>query len=205
METKYLTEVCCNPVTFERIEWNASPVLIEEVEKYGFHLTVLKDFKVYFGNLVQGVVQTGEISLALDEVDGWLPGYQSTKKTVLRDSNIKTRIWIHEFYQEDTEHHTGDWFYIYQRNAVAVLMQEKELKNGLFLAKVVSIEPKGNFRIMGVAGGCKHQYKVGETFQLRQHKNCTSKYLKDKWFDVRYPSQDFTESFVLMNNNIINN
>ncbi len=204
METKYLTEVCCHPTTFEPIEWKSSPVILEEVEKYDYHITVLKDFKVYFGNVKDGIIHTGELDLALDEVDGWLPDYQSTRKTVLLDSNIKPRIWTHEFYQEDTKHHTGDGFYISQRNAVAVLMEEKEPKNGLFLAKVVSIEPKGDFRIMGVVGGCKHQYKVGEIFQLRQHKNSKSEHLKDKWFDVRYPSQDFTESFVLMNN-IINN
>lgn len=204
MEKKYLTEVCCHPTTFETIEWKPSPVILEEVEKYDYHITVLKDFKVYFGNVKDGIIHTGELDLALDEVDGWLPDYQSTRKTVLLDSDIKPRIWIHEFYQEDTEHYTGDWFYISQRNAVAVLMEEKKLKNGLFLAKVVSIEPKGEFRIMGVAGGCKHQYKVGDTFKLRCHKRTDCKYLRNYWFDVRYPSQEFAESFRLMNN-IVNN
>lgn len=199
MENKYLTEVCCHPTTFERLEWKPSPVILEEVEKYDYHITVLKDFKIYFGNVKDGIIKTGELDLALDEVDGWLPDYQSTRKTVLCDPNPDARIWIHEFWQQEKCDYNFN-FYKPQREAIAVLKEEKELKKGLILAKVVSIEPKGNFKVMGVAGGCMHQYRVGETFKLRCHKRTDCKYLRNYWFDVRYPSQEFAESFRLMTN-----
>ena len=198
METKYLTEVCCHPTTFETYEWKPAPVVIEELEKYDFHITVLKDFKIYIGNVKQGIIQTGEKDFALDEVDGWLPDYQSTRKTILLNPSNE-RIWIHEFWQQDPNDHSGSWFYKSQRQALAVLKEEKKLKNGLFLAKVVSVEPKGDFKVIGVAGGNEHQYKVGDAFKLRCHKRTDCKYLRNYWFDVRYPSQEFAESFRLMN------
>ena len=62
-------------------------------------------------------------------------------------------------------------FYHSQRRAFAILEVVREIKSNYYEAKVVSIESDENFQVMGQAGGCKHQYKIGDTFTLRHHKN----------------------------------
>ena len=124
--------------------------------------------------------------------------------------------WVHEFYQIDRSHPTRGSFYQMQRRAVAILEEVKILKKGLYKAKVIEIQPKEEYRIMGVAGGCHYQYQVGETFHLRQHRespklkwyqnepvkrNWWNAYHCSNWYDVRWRDNDYTENFKLITEN----
>ena len=79
--------------------------------------------------------------------------------------------WKHEFYQDNPNTNDKYDFYHSQRRAFAILEVVREIKSNYYEAKVVSIESDENFHVMGQAGGCKHQYKIGDTFTLRHHKN----------------------------------
>ena len=106
--------------------------------------------------------------------------------------------WKHEFYQENPNTNDKYDFYHSQRRAFAILEVVREIKSNYYEAKVVSIESDENFHVMGQAGGCKHQYKIGDTFTLRHHKNkkgyewfCDH---SDKfWYDPRFKDKDFGE------------
>jgi hypothetical protein len=121
--------------------------------------------------------------------------------------------WSHEFYQIDYTHPTCGSFYQMQRAAIAILEEVKKIKNGLYEARVVEIQPKEEYRIMGVAGGCHYQYRIGETFHLRQHRETSkpkwyekepkprewwSTYNSRNWYDVRWRDNDYTENFSLI-------
>ena len=81
--------------------------------------------------------------------------------------NIK---WKHHFYQDDPDTKDKYQFYHSQRPAYAILEAVKELKNNYYEAKVIAIESDEEFHVMGQAGGCTYQYKIGDTFTLRHHK-----------------------------------
>ena len=70
-------------------------------------------------------------------------------------------------------------------------------------AKVIAIESDEPFCIMHVGGGCKHQYRIGEKFTLRQHKNkkghawfcdCSERF----WYDPKIPGRPYGERFTLI-------
>ncbi len=199
---KYLTRVCveCTEPYKKEIPWHKPDEIPskEELEKEKNALTVLYKFKIYFTNYKEGgYIDLSECSkeVHLSECDGWLCGYQSTHIMRMRDDIVDDAPvlrWYHEFYQDDPSDNSHD-FYHRQREAIAVLEAEKQIKNGLYLTRVVSIEPCGEFRIMGVAGGCFHQYYIGEEFYLRKHKKS-----KCDWFDSRTPDRDYTEDFRLI-------
>lgn len=114
--------------------------------------------------------------------------------------------WKHVFYQDNPNTNDKYDFYHSQRVAYAILEMVKEIKSNYYEAKVVSIESDENFQVMGQAGGCKHQYKIGDTFTLRHHKNkkgyewfCDH---SDKfWYDPRFKDKDFGERFELIKEN----
>lgn len=109
---------------------------------------------------------------------------------------MEKKRWSKEFYQDDPNEKNPYTFYHRQRNVTAVLEECGTLKHGnIYIAKVISIElkPDAEFRVMGVAGGCRHQYKIGETFHLRKHKYMAHN--THYYFDVRYLSQYFAEEF----------
>ena len=199
---KYLTKVCCHPTTFEEIPWRTDVPTMKELAKEEFHVTVLKDFKIEYATVIDGTVKLDSGVVLFDELEGWLPGYQNTHRMRLRDDvPTDVRIWTHDFYQRDpnTKTHNFYDFYHSQRPAIAVLKEEYQIKGGLFCASVVSIEPEGQFKVMGVGGGCQHQYYVGEEFHLRKHKSTRTTYMHyPMWFEVRFPDHDFAEDFRLM-------
>ena len=79
--------------------------------------------------------------------------------------------WVHEFYQRNPDDNSNDLYYFSQREARAVLESVRTIKKGYYEAKVIAIESDESFRIMHVGGGCTHQYRIGDKFTLRQHKN----------------------------------
>ena len=112
--------------------------------------------------------------------------------------------WKHEFYQRNPDDNNG-FHYFYQRKARAVLESIQEIKRGLYKAKVVSIESDNEFKVMGQCGGCTYQYKIGEIFTLRQHKNKNhgsfSNFSSKFWYDPRIPGKPHTEKFELIEEN----
>lgn len=103
--------------------------------------------------------------------------------------------WKKRFYQDEHTDRYND-FYHSQREATVILEEVKKLKSGLYLAKVVDIISDEDFRIMGQAGGCTHQFHIGEEFKLRKHKYTVCGFLEAYWFDVRYPGRFNYEDFV---------
>ena len=112
--------------------------------------------------------------------------------------------WKHKFYQDNPDTNDNKYdFYHSQRVAYAILEMVKEIKSNYYEAKVVSIESDENFCVMGQAGGCKHQYKIGDIFTLRRHKNKKGykwfcEYSDKYWYDPRYKDKDFGERFELI-------
>ena len=74
--------------------------------------------------------------------------------------------WKHEFYQDNPNTNDKYDFYHSQRRACAILEVVREIKSNYYEAKVVSIESDENFRVMGQAGGCKYQYKIGDKIKV---------------------------------------
>lgn len=112
--------------------------------------------------------------------------------------------WYKEFYQDDPSTNEHWSFYRSRRTAKVILEEVSEVKKNLFLVKVVDIVSDENFRIMGVAGGVDHQYKIGEVFKLRQHtdkpgRTWINTSWKEYWFDVDRPGRDYCEGFKLIN------
>ena len=113
--------------------------------------------------------------------------------------------WVHKFYQRNPDDSNG-FYYFSQREARAILESVQEIKKGYYKAKVVSIESDDEFKVMSQAGGCTYQYKIGDTFTLRHHKNkkgyewfCDH---SDKfWYDPRFKDKDFGERFELIEEN----
>lgn len=104
--------------------------------------------------------------------------------------------WKRRFYQDENNDRYND-FYHSQREATVILEEVKKLKSGLYLAKVIDIISDEEFRIMGQAGGCTHQFYIGEEFKLRKHKHKpTDFFIEPFWFDVRYPGRFNYEDFV---------
>ena len=110
--------------------------------------------------------------------------------------------WIHEFYQRNPDDSNG-FYYFSQREARAVLESVRTIKKGYYEAKVIAIESDESFRIMHVGGGCTHQYRIGDKFTLRHHKNkkghawfcdCSERF----WYDPRFPDRYFCERFELI-------
>ena len=109
--------------------------------------------------------------------------------------------WKHSFYQDNPDTNDKNYFYHSQRVAYAILELVKELKNNYYEVKVVSIESDEDFRVMAQAGGCKYQYKIGDTFTLRRHnenKRRFNKYYRGFWYDPRFKDTDFGERFELI-------
>ena len=111
--------------------------------------------------------------------------------------------WVHEFYQRNPDNDSNDLYYFSQREARAVLESVRTIKKGYYEAKVITIESDEPFRIMHVGGGCKHQYRIGEKFTLRQHKNkkghawfcdCSERF----WYDPKIPGRPYGERFTLI-------
>ena len=83
------------------------------------------------------------------------------------------------------------------------LRASEQLKKDIMKQKVIAIESDEPFRIMHVGGGCKHQYRIGEKFTLRQHKNkkghawfcdCSERF----WYDPKIPGRPYGERFTLI-------
>ena len=110
--------------------------------------------------------------------------------------------WVHEFYQRNPNDYSG-FYYFSQRKARAILESIQEIKRGLYKAKVVSIESDNEFKVMGQCGGCTYQYKIGEIFTLRKHKNKNPlSYFSDRfWYDTKNPGKPHTEKFELIEEN----
>ena len=109
--------------------------------------------------------------------------------------------WKHYFYQDNPDTKDKYRFYHSQRSAYAILEAVKELKNNYYEAKVVAIESDEEFHIMGQAGGCTYQYKIGDIFTLRCHNKNNkrhSKHYYDFWYDPRFRDTDFGERFELI-------
>lgn len=109
--------------------------------------------------------------------------------------------WKHKFYQDNPNTNDKYNFYHSQRSACAILEVVKEIKNNYYEAKVVSIESDENFGVMGQAGGCTYQYKIGDIFTLRRHNKNNkrySKYYYGFWYDPRFRDTDFGERFELI-------
>lgn len=111
--------------------------------------------------------------------------------------------WSHDFYQTNPDINDGFSSYRSQREARAILELVRPIKNGYYEAKVIAIESNEPFRFMTVAGGCMHQYKIGDIFTLRRHKNkkghtwfCDSS--ERFWYDPRFKSKNFGERFILI-------
>ena len=111
--------------------------------------------------------------------------------------------WKHEFYQRNPDDDSNDLYYFSQRAARAVLESVRTIKKGYYEAKVIAIESDEPFRIMHVGGGCNHQYRIGEKFTLRQHKNkkghawfcdCSERF----WYDPKIPGRPYGERFTLI-------
>lgn len=116
--------------------------------------------------------------------------------------NIK---WKHHFYQDDPDTKDKYQFYHSQRPAYAILEAVKELKNNYYEVKVIAIESDEEFHVMGQAGGCTYQYKIGDTFTLRHHKNkkghawfCDTS--EKFWYDPRLRGKEHGERYELINN-----
>ena len=110
--------------------------------------------------------------------------------------------WIHEFYQRNPDDSNG-FYYFSQREARAILESVQEIKKGYYKAKVVSIESDDEFKVMSQAGGCTYQYKIGDIFTLRRHKNknrhawyCNSS--ERFWYDPKIPGKPYGERFELI-------
>ena len=111
--------------------------------------------------------------------------------------------WTHEFYQRNPDADNNSLYYYSQRKSRAILESVRTIKKGYYEAKVIAIESDESFRIMHVGGGCTYQYRIGDKFTLRQHKNkkshawfcdCSERF----WYDPRFPGRDFCERFELI-------
>ena len=111
--------------------------------------------------------------------------------------------WAHKFYQINPDYPNG--YFLSQREARAILESVKEIKKGYYKAKVVSIESDDEFKLMSQGGGCTYQYKIGDIFTLRRHKNKNKKrhtwfcnYSEGFWYDPRIPGKTYGERFELI-------
>ena len=110
--------------------------------------------------------------------------------------------WMHEFYQRNPDDSKG-FYYFSQREARAILESVQEIKKGYYKAKVVSIESDNEFKEMSQGGGCTHQYRIGEIFTLRRHKNKNNHdwftdFSSRFWYDPKIPGRPYGERFKLI-------
>lgn len=110
--------------------------------------------------------------------------------------------WKHDFYQCDPECEDRWKFYHSQRSASAIFEKVREIKGGYYEVKCVEIVSDEEFRVMGQAGGCEHQYRIGDIFRLRIHRDKGYSWVCDYserfWYDPRFRDHSYTERFLLI-------
>ena len=80
-------------------------------------------------------------------------------------------IWLHEFYELEDKHKSKSYdTYDYKRSAVAILKCTGKIKTGLYEATVIDIVSNEEFRPMTVLASYTEQYRIGQKFHLRQHR-----------------------------------